>query len=714
MEERLIYNKETKKAETALIPRRTPQMAAFVKAMRGVDEVTEGSRMAFIRAARALNKLHTTEQMSPAVLQKHSKSLQLGSKALVQYATSQDFLNKLAASQRIEFKNARDQVLGYSEMMNKAAVSTRRLATRSSKNLLLLKEQRRAVEANNRTLGFFGNKITPESMRSMNQLGAAAQGVVMAMSAMDGNVLGLAFSLIFLKFTMGGVALATAGITAGLVMIYKASTRTLERTKQWEALQNRMKNLGSATTITKQSYDELEGIAKKLGLSTEDLSTILYNLAQNRIEPTAEVMGALMKTANITGRSFQDMLKIFLNLVRPTELVISDFDQWQKTLVDLLGPARALDKNTAFLSDNFLDLFSAMASTTDVGQRAQKMAEALIKTFASDKVTEGITNWDKIFGMFKKVYEWLPGSLIEEKFFNKTPEDAWVLTIQDYIDGDITALQNLTEAATTAQDTVMQVIETEYGTITIPISVEGMSEEDISKLTTAIENYFKDPSNTEVIRNVFIASLLDKQTFATTWDTLITDMKDDLAGTGETAGGYLLEGLNTKLQDAEPWKIDVDVSKLEDALRDWDETVVLWALNADESDIAAAYRRWAGKQLEWRVRINYESGETLQERREREEQQGKLSWVEKYLGIKLPGLAEGAIVTQPTLGIFGEAGPEAIIPLKNMQSVVGGTNIVIDARGATFLHDRLPERLLDQISERLGSRMGRRRQIILS
>ena len=37
--------------------------------------------------------------------------------------------------------------------------------------------------------------------------------------------------------------------------------------------------------------------------------------------------------------------------------------------------------------------------------------------------------------------------------------------------------------------------------------------------------------------------------------------------------------------------------------------------------------------------------------------------------------ANGGIVTQPTAGIVGEAGPEAVIPLSRMNEMVGGITV---------------------------------------
>jgi len=48
---------------------------------------------------------------------------------------------------------------------------------------------------------------------------------------------------------------------------------------------------------------------------------------------------------------------------------------------------------------------------------------------------------------------------------------------------------------------------------------------------------------------------------------------------------------------------------------------------------------------------------------------------------KIPMLAQGGIVTSPTLAIIGEAGPEAVVPLDRMGSMGGGNNITINVQG---------------------------------
>jgi hypothetical protein len=48
---------------------------------------------------------------------------------------------------------------------------------------------------------------------------------------------------------------------------------------------------------------------------------------------------------------------------------------------------------------------------------------------------------------------------------------------------------------------------------------------------------------------------------------------------------------------------------------------------------------------------------------------------------KIPALADGGIVTGPTLALIGEAGPEAVIPLDRAGGM-GGNNVTINVQGA--------------------------------
>jgi hypothetical protein len=59
--------------------------------------------------------------------------------------------------------------------------------------------------------------------------------------------------------------------------------------------------------------------------------------------------------------------------------------------------------------------------------------------------------------------------------------------------------------------------------------------------------------------------------------------------------------------------------------------------------------------------------------------------------------AKGGIVTSPTLSLIGEAGPEAVIPLSQMGSMGGGSNITINVGGSVISEGDLVAVIRDQI-----------------
>ena len=64
--------------------------------------------------------------------------------------------------------------------------------------------------------------------------------------------------------------------------------------------------------------------------------------------------------------------------------------------------------------------------------------------------------------------------------------------------------------------------------------------------------------------------------------------------------------------------------------------------------------------------------------------------------VNLPRLAEGGIVTGPTLALIGEAGPEAVIPLSKMGGMGGGMNISVSA-GLISTPDQIGQQIIEAI-----------------
>ena len=64
----------------------------------------------------------------------------------------------------------------------------------------------------------------------------------------------------------------------------------------------------------------------------------------------------------------------------------------------------------------------------------------------------------------------------------------------------------------------------------------------------------------------------------------------------------------------------------------------------------------------------------------------------------IPMLAEGGIVTSPTLAMIGEAGSEAVIPLSKMGGMGGGINVVVNVQGSVVQEQDLAISVRDQIA----------------
>jgi TP901 family phage tail tape measure protein len=61
-------------------------------------------------------------------------------------------------------------------------------------------------------------------------------------------------------------------------------------------------------------------------------------------------------------------------------------------------------------------------------------------------------------------------------------------------------------------------------------------------------------------------------------------------------------------------------------------------------------------------------------------EKGLITELAKSLGVKIPKMAKGGIVTSPTLALIGEAGPEAVVPLSGRNAPMGSTyNINVNA-----------------------------------
>jgi hypothetical protein len=76
--------------------------------------------------------------------------------------------------------------------------------------------------------------------------------------------------------------------------------------------------------------------------------------------------------------------------------------------------------------------------------------------------------------------------------------------------------------------------------------------------------------------------------------------------------------------------------------------------------------------------------------------------IAKAAGIAMPKLATGGIVTQPTVAMIGEAGPEAVIPLSKMAG--SGLNVTINVTGSVIQERDLAVTVRDNIAQLMRRR----------
>ena len=78
--------------------------------------------------------------------------------------------------------------------------------------------------------------------------------------------------------------------------------------------------------------------------------------------------------------------------------------------------------------------------------------------------------------------------------------------------------------------------------------------------------------------------------------------------------------------------------------------------------------------------------------------------IAKASGMPIPKLAAGGLVTQPTIAMIGEAGPEAIIPLSKMNGASGGLNVTINVTGSVIQERDLAVTVRDNIAQLMRRR----------
>ena len=134
--------------------------------------------------------------------------------------------------------------------------------------------------------------------KGIRNVGAAAQGSMLAMSMMNGDVMGLAFSLIFLQFAANlPVALGFGAIALGGALAFKAIKKILDERKEIEKIGNSFFLITGSVQAGSLAFQRAEAITKDLGLATKEqkelnkaLATSMSEMRRRGIEPTTDAL----------------------------------------------------------------------------------------------------------------------------------------------------------------------------------------------------------------------------------------------------------------------------------------------------------------------------------------------------------------------------------------------------------------------------------------
>ena len=195
------------------------------------------------------------------------------------------------------------------------AIGNTRTASLRNQSAALKDVEREVTALNNRMT--FMNGAAIGTQNAIRNSGAAAQGAMLGLSAMNGDVMGLAFSLIFLQFS------ANIPVTAAFGAMAVAAAFALKGIKKIIKERREMKLLGNAFFIVTRSMESLgvareraEGIAGGLGLTTKDETQLTKALMQAQlvlrqqgIEPTSEALKVAAAAFLVTQASMGDYEK---------------------------------------------------------------------------------------------------------------------------------------------------------------------------------------------------------------------------------------------------------------------------------------------------------------------------------------------------------------------------------------------------------------------
>tara|TARA_B100000749_G_scaffold218413_1_gene173356 strand:+ start:14431 stop:16413 length:1983 start_codon:yes stop_codon:yes gene_type:complete len=263
----------------------------------------------------AKNQVASMKEVGGSYSDLQNKAKNLGQETVILTKRHQDLgvQSGLNTSQVYKLRMAIETLLkteGVSTALGKARVTQLREQEAGLKAV-----EAQVTQLNNRMVFMKGAAIGVQD--SIRNSGAAAQGAMLGMSALNGDVMGLAFSLIFLQFSANiPLTFSFAALSVAAALAFKGIKKILKERKE-------MKLLGNSFFIVTRSMESMDlarqravGVVDKLGLATKDEEEVVKALLQAQmalraqgIEPTSDALKVAAASFLVTKSRTDDFEK---------------------------------------------------------------------------------------------------------------------------------------------------------------------------------------------------------------------------------------------------------------------------------------------------------------------------------------------------------------------------------------------------------------------
>lgn len=609
----------------------------------------------------------------------------------LQYAASLETISQeLAQVNGLTGQAAKNQAL-IVESTKQASAHYRQLGRELALTEQQTREYNEQIKQQNKQMSLFNIRHGQKTVEGLNIVGSASAGLMVGMSALEGNVMGVAFGLIFLRFSLLPIVGIFAAATILVGLWAKRLSEIEARAKTLETVGNQALFMGASFEESEEAMKVAAEVAGQFftGLDKpkerlEDLGKAMSLLVASGIIPSKDELSRIVQVAFASGRSIEDVTKAFVSLIKPTDITIGSFDDFKNSLQAILPASVLFEDGTINGTVAIADMFAEVAGVLDPMERFRIIQEQIG------------SSWEELTAVSKPL-ETNMGSLL------------------DLLMGGETRLSDLTQAAFEAG-------------------------KEVSGVATALEE-ISDATKLEAWEKAFLALVGTEGSPAKAREAVIAFLtqeglpKESILAFVEDLPTNI-QGIIDKVTDLRP-ELENQLNQVRDFFTTYQGVTmdVLLRLETTKTQIETVTAS-----IETALRA-LKSAQTKQKNIRITQKQIGFSWEELLpkqrnigaLGVSegmifIPGegfvpvsaiknpaivfskaltrdilegsLATGGIVRKPTLRLLGEDGPEAVIPL-NRGGGIGGS-LTVDLRGATFLNEEVPKQLVDAIARALG------------